>query len=515
MKNRNIYAALLALASLTACEDYTEHNFGSRDELYQPTQLSNLQVTLTDANYEDIAKNEDNKALALAADTDSTTYRDLLSVGEKKYFRGNISPDAYLPAMLRQLVGNSQYYAMTSGSSITITYMAASDSTVNGTAFTPAASFQAGKYLMAPLGEEQVLGNSGPDVDHGYLNITGSTTCPQTITRLTPETISDDEAAQRYLYDFLSDGDYFVLRNALGMYLYLDGTHASFQYTDDIDNDVDEREYAQWKVTACEDGTYDIINVGTEQQILYGTSYSSAGCYTDRKGTEGYLPIQLYAISEVSTVVDSTPIQDEIIFTLDEDGWAAKGDYLNQTLLGFSSNDVNVIYENYGWSIEHVGSIGNLTYVWNMARSYGLKASAYVSGNRYTTDSWAISPSMNLKKAKKPIFAFEHTQRFALEPVTDWLKIYVSTDYSGRGGQPTATWTEVTYDAKGEWPDGATWDFVPMQLDLSAFAGQTNVVVAFRYLSSDHGGTNDAGVAPTWEVKNVRCAEEEDILKEE
>ena len=38
---------------------------------------------------------------------------------------------------------------------------------------------------------------------------------------------------------------------------------------------------------------------------------------------------------------------------------------------------------------------------------YGLRASAYVSGKSTPTDAMAISPQMNLKKAKQPVFAFE------------------------------------------------------------------------------------------------------------
>ncbi len=505
------YAAtiLLAALALTACEDYTEHNFGTRDELYQPTQVNTIRLTLTDANYEDIAKNADNQARALAAEDEGATFDDLESVGEKKYFRGNITPEEYLPALLRQLVGSSQYYAMTEGSSIVITYMAATDSTVNGPAYVPVTTFRPGKYLMAPQGNEQVLGHSGEGKDFGYLYLAGSTTCPATVTRLDAQTISADEAAAGYLYEFEKDGNYYTIRNALGMYLYMDGSHNSFQYTDDLDNDLDEREYGQWNVTACDDGTFDIVNVATSQQILFGTQYSSAGSYVDKKGAEGYLPIELYTEGTITAIIDSTPEQGEVIFSLDEDGWSAKGDYLNQTLLGFSSNDPEVVYATYGWSIEHVGSIGELTYVWNVSSSYGLRSSAYVSGTRYDTDSWCISPSMNLKKAKQPLFTFEQAQRFAGTPVTDWLKVYVSTNYSGRGGQASASWTEVTNDLVGEWPAGTDWTYYPMQLDLSPWAGQTNVVVAFRYLSSSTGGTDDKGIAATWEVKNVRCAEVE------
>ncbi|MBO7498749.1 MAG: choice-of-anchor J domain-containing protein [Bacteroidaceae bacterium] len=509
MKKLNIYTAVLATMALAACEDYTEHNFGTREELYQPTQISTVKVTLSDANYEDIAKNLDNIAMALAADTDSTTYLDLLSVGEKKYFRGEITPDAFLPPLLRSLVGSSQYYAMTPGSNIVVTYRSSADSTVNGPAYLRTGTFDAGRYLMAPQGMEQVLAHSGEGKDYGYIFPSGSTTCPTAVTHLTEEAITADDAAKGYLYFFEKDGDSFLIRNALGLYLYMDGSHNSFQYTDDVENDVDEREYAQWQVTKNDDNSFDIVNVATGQQILYGTSFGSAGCYTDKKGEEGYLGIELYEEGTISTIVDGPVEEGQVTFTLDEDGWSAKGDYLNQTLLGYSSTKVDEVYATYGWSIEHVGSIGELSYVWNASSIYGLRASAYVNGTRYDTESWCISPSMNLKKAKEPLFAFDQAQRFAGTPVTDWLQVWVSKDYSGRGGQSTATWEDKTFDVVGQWPDGADWTFYHMKLDLTPYAGEPNVVVAFRYRSS-----SEAEIAPTWEIQNVRCAEASEFAEE-
>ena len=198
-----------------------------------------------------------------------------------------------------------------------------------------------------------------------------------------------------------------------------------------------------------------------------------------------------------------------------EDGWSAKGDYLNQTLLGWASTNMDDVYAMLGWSVEYDGGIGDLSYVFRADALYGLRASAYVSGKSTQTDAMAISPVMNLKKAKQPVFAFEQAQKYAGSPVTDYLKIYVSTDYQGRGGRATAHWTEVTDLVEGVWPDGSSWDYSPMTLDLSSYAGQTSVVVGFRYISTGDvvgadGSVVEKGVAATWEIKNVRCAEPED-----
>jgi hypothetical protein len=94
-------------------------------------------------------------------------------------------------------------------------------------------------------------------------------------------------------------------------------------------------------------------------------------------------------------------------------------------------------------------------------------------------------------------------QKYAGPPVTDYLQVWVSTNYTGRGGLESATWTEVTDKVVGEWPDGSSWDFMPMTLDMTEYVGQKTVNVAFRYISTD-------AVAATWEVKNVVCREAEE-----
>ena len=60
---------------------------------------------------------------------------------------------------------------------------------------------------------------------------------------------------------------------------------------------------------------------------------------------------------------------------------------------------------------------------------------------------------------------------------------------------------------QGEWPDGSSWDFHDGTLDLSAYAGEQNVVVAFLYISTEE-------YAATWEIKDIRCAEPEEAPAE-
>ena len=500
---KGICGGLLGLLALAACEDYTEHNFGTREELYQPTQVNSHELTLAASDYATLAKNEANQALALAAAPDSSVYRELLSVAEKCAFTANISPEEYLPAILPSLLGSNAYYAMTAGSSIKINYNQEVPVSVSGDAYVPytGSTIAAGKYLLVPQGMEQVLTTSGEGKSYGYLYLSGSTQTPTPITRLAEKAIQIDDASSGWLYSIEKDGSSWLLCNPAGQYLYMKGTYNSFNYLEDL-GELEDDQWPYWNITKNGDGTWDIVNTGSEKTILFGTQYASAGAYLDKKGTEGYLGIELYTKGTVNVM--STEIEEQdVTFTLDEDGWNAKGDYLNQTLLGWASTNMDDVYAMLGWSVEYEGGIGDLSYVFRADAIYGLRASAYVSGKSTPTNAMAISPQMNLKKAKQPVFTFEQAQKYAGTPVTDYLKVYISTDYQGRGSRSAATWTEVTSQLQGTWPDGSSWDYSPMKLDLSAYAGQTNVVVGFCYISTE-------SVAATWEVKNVRCAEPEE-----
>ncbi len=510
MKLKYIFPIVLSAVALTACEDYTEHNFGTADELYQPTQVNLYDtITLSDNDYIAIATNEDNIALALAADDDSATYRELQQVAEQKCFLGSISAQDYLPAILKNLVGNSQYYSMTSGSTIPIKFnQQVAGDPVNEDAYVPATGqlTTTGQYLLVPVGEEQVLVNSdnastGQTFDYGYIYLSGSTRCPDAVTRISENAIKMDAISAAYLYSIEKNGSTWLLCNPQGRYLYLDATHNSFSYIDDL-GDIEGEMYVEWNINYNGDGTYDIVNTELGKVMLYGTAYSSAGAYLDKKGTDGYMGIQLYKKGHISIETTAIEVQD-ITFSLDEDGWSAKGDYLNQELTGGNSlTDMDAAYAATGWSVEYNGTIGELNYVWRYDSTYGLRASAYKSGTYYPTDAWAISPTMNLKKAVQPIFSFMQAQKYCGTPVTDYLQVWISTDYTGRGNMGSASWTNITDKVEGTWPDGSDWTYYPMTIDLSDYAGNPNVNLAFRYISTD-------AVAATWEVKNVVCREPE------
>lgn len=155
---------------------------------------------------------------------------------------------------------------------------------------------------------------------------------------------------------------------------------------------------------------------------------------------------------------------------------------------GSTSLDVNFVSAGQGdWTIADIKTLpSGISYVWKADTQYGMKASAYVSGTRYETDSWLVSPIISL--ANGGTLTFEQAQRYAASGCTD-LHIMVTTSDTGSTIDPSK-WTEVTPD---NWPAGTSWDFITSKATLPA----GTVRVAFRY-------TSTTSTAATWEIKTVK-----------
>ena len=129
------------------------------------------------------------------------------------------------------------------------------------------------------------------------------------------------------------------------------------------------------------------------------------------------------------------------------------------------------------------------TYVWKQDPSYGnISASAYISGVKYASESWLVSPQISLNGATAPELTFDHTHKFAGTP-SEELTLWVSEN----NGE---TWTQLTIPTYATNNDN---NYVTAAIDLTAYVGKT-VNVAFKYISS----TTASG---TWRLKNFKVAE--------
>jgi hypothetical protein len=133
--------------------------------------------------------------------------------------------------------------------------------------------------------------------------------------------------------------------------------------------------------------------------------------------------------------------------------------------------------------------LAGLSYVWNYMTSYHcMKANGYYQG-AHATESWLVSPQIDLTNVSNATLKFDHAVAFASAEGSFF--VMVSTNYAG--DVTTATWTELNI---GSWPEpNSSWVFEGASADMSSFVGQ-NVTIAFKY-------TSTTDVCPAWEVKNV------------
>lgn len=138
------------------------------------------------------------------------------------------------------------------------------------------------------------------------------------------------------------------------------------------------------------------------------------------------------------------------------------------------------------FTIEDKSKDEALSYVWSFASGYGMKATGYANKTNYASESWLVSPVLDLTNATDCSISFQQAANFFQNQ--DNLKAAVSVKAKAADD---ADWTtlEVT-----PWAEGKSWTFIGSTADLKAFDGK-QVQIAFVY-------TSTADVAGTWEVKD-------------
>ena len=128
---------------------------------------------------------------------------------------------------------------------------------------------------------------------------------------------------------------------------------------------------------------------------------------------------------------------------------------------------------------------GEGSFVWNHGSFNDdkfMKASAYIGGTKYASESWLVSP-VDLTQATTATLTFDHAHNYAgtaEEEFTLW-----ATETSADN------WQQLTIDKYG-----SGFKFTTATIDLSAYAGKT-IKFAFKYIST-------TAAAGTWEIKNVK-----------
>mgnify|MGYP002508299710 CR=1 FL=1 len=186
---------------------------------------------------------------------------------------------------------------------------------------------------------------------------------------------------------------------------------------------------------------------------------------------------------------------------------------MSQTTTTFSLSDVwgsTIYYKQYimgegqgKLTIQDVKLQEPLTYVWYYSAAYGMCASAFKDNASYESESWLVTPQIDLSRAKTPQFSFD--QAFNKAPnFTEECAVFVSTNYNG--DVTTCDWTQLEWNLNEDGtlnvPGGTSWVFQPSgYFDMSAYVGE-KIHIAFRYTTSN-------GVSGTWEIRNLLLSEPE------
>lgn len=149
---------------------------------------------------------------------------------------------------------------------------------------------------------------------------------------------------------------------------------------------------------------------------------------------------------------------------------------------------------NNAWTVVDVvnGTSGDVWYYDNFSGDNFAEASGY-DGAATTSESWLITPVINLSSATSPMLSFQSSANFlGLN-----IELYVSTVYSG-GAISMGDWTELTGFSLST---GSSFDEVASgNIDLSSYTNATTYI-AFRYQSNLTDG------AANWQIDDVKIVE--------
>ncbi len=212
----------------------------------------------------------------------------------------------------------------------------------------------------------------------------------------------------------------------------------------------------------------------------FGKQVVIGGCMAKYFGVKGlkntfYAKIDGKEISSILAPVDNTSPQP-VVSAIDEPFSESMGDFrFRDVISADSAFDV--------WSFTN----------------YGMVASAFKNKKNFATESWLVSPPVDLTGKTTAYFTFDHAAAYfadnnLIDKACQVLASNDSTDWEA---------LEITWPKES---NGKSYTFVNSGvIDLSKYAGKSRVRVAFKY-------TSTAEKAGTWELKNVKLQETEPVI---
>ena len=508
---KKIFASIALLALLTACDDHYDDQFNINPGI---TDVKDIAMTLETSVYGSISKLTANQELALSKDPEGKTFvKALEAVGTNHYFTEEAPAEDYVPAYLKskypnadagskfvvtyKLFSPSDYmddfkelstydlteedYKTVWGESVKASFLSPSTlkkipalltaavsnptdgemkvvnyaysnlepSSGEGLAtvyqLTKTLDKEGGRYVIAPKGKDgkyYPFGKLDKDsYSFGYMN-------PAPIAVGENNVISTEDGSG-WVITIAKSANGYTMLNPLEKYIYQQGTYNSFNVSSKLPD-----EGAEWAFKSNGDGTFAVSNVEKGKTIKL--------TYTNSKFSFGSYPADMF--------------EGKVYWT------------------------ETVAENDGGFKVHNVSDGGAPGAIWTYDSKYKYwKATGYIKGNNYATESYLISPEIDLTTANNPQLSFDAALNYLKgADASAVLGVKVSKDYTG--DYATATWENVEVP---NWPAGNSWDMVNTGgIDLSKFKGE-KIHFALKYTSTDKGGT-------TWEMKNFLVEEKND-----
>lgn len=508
---KKIFASIALLALLTACDDHYDDQFNINPGI---TDVKDIAMTLETSDYGSISKLTANQELALSKDPEGKTFvKALEAVGTNHYFTEEAPAEDYVPAYLK-----SKYPNADAGSKFVVTYKL----------FSPSDYMDDFKELSTyDLTEEDYKTVWGESVKASFLSPSTLKKIPALLTAAVSNPTDGEMKVVNYAYSNLepSSGE---------------GLATVYQLTKTLD-----KEGGRYVIAAKgKDGKYypfgkldkDSYSLGymnpapiaVGENNVISTEDGSGWVITIAKSANGYTmlnPLEKYIYQQgtYNSFNVSSKLPDEgaeWAFKSNGDGTFAvsnveKGKTIKLTYtnskFSFGSYPADMfegkvywtetVAENDGgFKVHNVSDGGAPGAIWTYDSKYKYwKATGYIKGNNYATESYLISPEIDLTTANNPQLSFDAALNYLKgADASAVLGVKVSKDYTG--DYATATWENVEVP---NWPAGNSWDMVNTGgIDLSKFKGE-KIHFALKYTSTDKGGT-------TWEMKNFLVEEKND-----
>lgn len=508
---KKIFASIALLALLTACDDHYDDQFNINPGI---TDVKDIAMTLETSDYGSISKLTANQELALSKDPEGKTFvKALEAVGTNHYFTEEAPAEDYVPAYLK-----SKYPNADAGSKFVVTYKL----------FSPSDYMDDFKELSTyDLTEEDYKTVWGESVKASFLSPSTLKKIPALLTAAVSNPTDGEMKVVNYAYSNLepSSGEglatVYQLTKTLdkegGRYVIaakgkdgkyypfgkLDKDSYSFGYMNPApivvgeNNVISTEDGSGWVITIAKSANgYTMLNP-LEKYIYQQGTYNSFNVSSKLpdEGAEWAFKSNGDGTFAVSNVEKGKTIK--LTYTNSKFSF---GSYPADMFEGKVYWTETVAENDGGFKVHNVSDGGAPGAIWTYDSKYKYwKATGYIKGNNYATESYLISPEIDLTTANNPQLSFDAALNYLKgADASAVLGVKVFKDYTG--DYATATWENVEVP---NWPAGNSWDMVNTGgIDLSKFKGE-KIHFALKYTSTDKGGT-------TWEMKNFLVEEKND-----